>query len=109
MLPTLSTLTAAPPAYVQVFASGANRETEIRGFSRPGIPVGVSVNHLNPAAIEALLELQQPVMIDSGAFSEVGFAANGISAKAPIDQAEWTHRLSTGTASSLHIKPEFIS
>ncbi len=32
-------------------------ETEIRGFARLGIPVGVSVNYLNSAAVDALVEL----------------------------------------------------
>ncbi len=44
------------PDGVVVFASGASREPEIRGFARVGIPVGVSVNHLNEDAIAALIE-----------------------------------------------------
>lgn len=82
------------PEDVQVFASGANQEPEIRGFARLGIPVGVSVNHLNDAAVAALIELGQPVMIDSGAFSEVLFTENGPRTIAPIDETEWSRRLS---------------
>jgi hypothetical protein len=93
MLFDLSEFITPLPADVQVFASGANRETEIRGFARLGIPVGVSVNHLNPAAVGALVELQQPVMIDSGAFSEVAFTPIGPWARAPIDATEWERRL----------------
>lgn len=93
MLFDLSEFITPLPADVQVFASGANRETEIRGFSRLGIPVGVSVNHLNPAAIDALVELQHPVMIDSGAFSEVAFTPLGPRTTTPIDETEWERRL----------------
>jgi hypothetical protein len=82
------------PEDVQVFASGANHEPEIQGFARLGIPVGVSVNHLNDAAVAALIELGQPVMIDSGAFSEVLFTENGPRTIAPIDETEWIRRLS---------------
>jgi hypothetical protein len=93
MLCAFSEFITPLPADVQVFASGANRETEIRGFARLGIPVGVSVNHLNPAAVDALLELQQPVMIDSGAFSELAFTPLGRWTREPIDETEWERRL----------------
>lgn len=81
------------PADVQVFASGANRRAEIEGFSRLGIPVGVSVDRLNEAAIAALLRLQQPVMVDSGAFSEVVFERGTRRIRALIDDNEWRRRL----------------
>jgi hypothetical protein len=94
MLFDLSQYRKPLPPDVQVFTSGANQESEIRGFARLGIPVGVSVNHLNDAAVSALIELGQPVMIDSGAFSEVLFTLDGPRTIAPIDEAEWSRRLS---------------
>jgi hypothetical protein len=56
MLFDVSEFTRPLPVGVHVFASGANRESEIRGFSRLGISVGVSVNHLNAAALAALAQ-----------------------------------------------------
>ena len=93
MLFNLSDFRTPVPAGVQVFASGANRECEIRGFARLGIPVGVSVNHLNESAIAALIELNQPVLVDSGAFSEVVFTSTGTHTVRPIDETEWKSRL----------------
>ena len=93
MLFDLSQYRKPLPPDVQVFASGANQESEIRGFAHLGIPVGVSVNHLNDAAVSALIELGQPVMIDSGAFSEVLFTEDGPRTIAPIDETEWSRRL----------------
>ncbi|MBB6144315.1 hypothetical protein HNQ77_002267 [Silvibacterium bohemicum] len=81
------------PVDVQVFASGANRESEIRGFALLGIPVGVSASHLNDAAVSTLIEMNQPVMIDSGAFSEVRITERGPDTVAPIDEIEWHRRL----------------
>lgn len=69
MLFDLSAFRRPLPANVQVYASGANRAAEIRGFARLQIPVGVAVNHLNQTAIDALIELQQPVMIESASNS----------------------------------------
>lgn len=89
----LSTFLTPVPEFVQVFASGANRESDIRGFVRLGIPVGVSVNHLNRASVDALIELGQPVMVDSGAFSEVAVTPNGLQTKMPITGTEWKRRL----------------
>jgi len=80
-------------ADVQVFASGANREAEIRGFSRLGILVGVSVEHLNQAAIDALIELRQPVMVDTGAFSEMAFSSSCSRTGREISSEEWRRRL----------------
>lgn len=46
MLFDLSEFRKPLPTGVLVFASGANRESEIRGFARLGISVGVSVAYL---------------------------------------------------------------
>lgn len=98
------------PAGVQVFASGANRLAEIRGFARLGIPVGVSVNHLNEAAVSELIDLQQPVMIDSGAFSEVAFGPEGAQVVSQITDHEWRRRLGLylRLASSLHTRAMLV-
>lgn len=81
------------PKNVSVFASGSNRVAEIRGFSKLGIPVGVSVNHLNETAIQTLIDLGQPVLVDSGAFSEVSFEHGELHVVAPISHADWQKRL----------------
>ena len=39
------------PANVTAYASGSNRVSEIRGFARLGIPIGVSVPHLRNKGI----------------------------------------------------------
>jgi hypothetical protein len=43
------------PPRTTIFASDANRASEIRAFQRLGIPVGVSVGELNEEAITTLL------------------------------------------------------
>jgi hypothetical protein len=93
MLFDISAFRAPLPKGVLVFASGANRLAEVRGFARLGIPVGVSVNHLGESAMEELIELQRPVMIDSGAFSEVVFTAESARIVSPITDKEWRSRL----------------
>ena len=81
------------PENVQVFASGANRLEEIEGFAALGIPIGVSVQHLSEPAMRELIYLNRPVMVDSGAFSEVRATAEGLEVVAPIGEDEWTRRL----------------
>jgi hypothetical protein len=93
MLFDLSSFRTPLPDGVRVYASGANRLAEIRGFASIGMPVGVSVDRLNDEAIAALLELQQPVMADSGAFSEIAFTEHGCRIVSPITGAEWRRRL----------------
>jgi hypothetical protein len=81
------------PENVQVFASGANRVEEIEGFASLGIPVGVSIQHLGEAAMQLLIALQRPVMVDSGAFSEVRASPGELRVVAPITDGEWSRRL----------------
>jgi hypothetical protein len=81
------------PTNVQVFASGANRAEEIEGFAALGIPVGVSIQHVSEATIQLLIGLQRPVMVDSGAFSEVRVCPEGLRVVAPITDGEWRRRL----------------
>jgi len=79
----------APAAY---FASGSNRVGEIRGLSKAGADVGVAANEISPAAEAALVELagsDVQVFVDSGAFSEVSFGANGAEIVKPITPAGW--------------------
>ncbi len=81
------------PNHVLVFASGTNQETEIVGFGRLGIPLGVSVQRLSRSAREAVIRAGVPVMVDSGAFSEVTFSVQECRTVAPISDAEWRRRL----------------
>jgi hypothetical protein len=85
--------TAPLPKNVLIFASGANRLDEIEGFAALGIPVGVSVQHLSEDAMQTLVHLRRPVMVDSGAFSEVRTSAQGLQVVAPIGEDEWSRRL----------------
>jgi hypothetical protein len=71
MLFDLSLFRSPLPENVMVFASESNCVSEIRDFARVGIPVGVAVNELSSTAIATLIYLNKPVLIDSGAFSEV--------------------------------------
>ena len=78
------------------FASGSNRSCEIRGFAAIGHAIGVAVSHLTNAAIDALCALAGtglPVFVDSGAFSEIDFTANGPVVVNPITAADWADRL----------------
>jgi hypothetical protein len=111
MLFDVSAFCAPLPTGVQVFASGANRVAEIRGFAKLGIPIGVAVNHLGESAITELIELQRPVMIDSGAFSEVVFTAEGARIVSPITDDEWRRRLALylRIASSLREKAMLVA
>jgi len=77
------------PSRVQVFASGANRVEEIEGFASLGIPVGISIQHVSESGIETLIGLRHPVMVDSGAFSEVRVCPEGLKVVAPITEPEW--------------------
>ncbi len=111
MLFDVSAFRTSLPKGVQVFASGANRLAEIRGFAKLGIPVGVAVNHLGESAITELIELQRPVMIDSGAFSEVVFTAAGARIVSLITDDEWRRRLALylRLASSLREKTMLVA
>jgi hypothetical protein len=75
------------------FASGVNRLAEMRGFARLGLPFGASAAELNDEAIYFLESLQQPVLIDSGAFSEVVFGPKGATVVQPIAAHNWRRRL----------------
>ncbi len=111
MLFDISAFRVPLPKCVHVFASGANRPSEIRGFAKLGISVGVAVNHLSECAITELIELQRPAMIDSGAFSEVVFTAEGAHVVSPITDDEWRRRLAVylRIASSLKEKAMLVA
>jgi hypothetical protein len=99
------------PEKVLVFASGANRVAEILGFARVGIPVGVSVCELNDQALSTLIETGNPVLIDSGAFSEVDFSDAGPRIASMITDLEWRRRLSVylRLARGLHEKALLVA
>jgi len=75
------------------FASGVNRVAEMRGFSRLRMPFGVSAAELSERALQFLLTLDMPLLVDSGAFSEVQFSDAGCHVVQPISDAEWHRRL----------------
>jgi hypothetical protein len=78
------------------FASGSSRPADIRGFAAIGHAVGVSAPEVSPNAERELARLAGTglaVFVDSGAFSEVEFSAEGVRVVRPIDHAAWTARL----------------
>lgn len=81
------------PERTIAFASGANRVSEICGFARLGIPVGVSVCQLSGRTIDLLCALKRPVLVDSGAFSEVVIKAGEVRVVTAISDEEWRRRL----------------
>lgn len=95
------------------FASGSNSPSEIRGFAAIGHPVGVSAAHLSPAGEQALHELAGrgiAVFVDSGAFSEVVFKADGPpEVVRPMTEATWAsvmglyRRLAASLGSALYV------
>jgi hypothetical protein len=80
---------------VTYFASGSNHAGEIEGWASIGAPVGVAAPDLNAAAVEALKATagKVPVFVDSGAFSEVEFGANGPQVVKPMTADDWNARL----------------
>ena len=83
-----------PTAY---FASGSNRPLEIRGLARAGADIGVAAPEVSAAAeaeLHALAGSEVLVFIDSGAFSEVTFTAEGPKVVKPITAEAWTELLS---------------
>jgi hypothetical protein len=81
---------------VTYFASGSNIPQDVRGLFEVGQPVGIAVHEMQD---DTELELARiagtdfPVFLDSGAFSEVVFDADGPKVVSPITDAEWDRRL----------------
>lgn len=91
----------ATPAYLDgslvtgdenYFVSGSNHVGEIRGLMMSGNNVGVAAPHVTQA-VENELSLYagglSKVFVDSGAFSEVTFGANGPVITSPITDSDW--------------------
>jgi hypothetical protein len=95
--PRLDALAAWPfPAATTYFMSGTNHPAEIQALADRGEAIGVAVNHLAPAAMQALFDLAGTpvrVFVDSGAFSEVEFGPHGPVYPKPISDDEWLKRL----------------
>lgn len=81
------------PDEVTVFASGANRSSDIRGCVAAGVPIGVDVSKLGESAIRAVLDSKVPVLLDSGAFGEVSMKSGALRVVRPLDNDEWNRRL----------------
>lgn len=78
------------------FWSGSNHAGEIAGLALAGEHVGVTAPDLTEDAIRALEQLAGTatrVFLDSGAFNEVEFGAQGPQVVRPISDAEWRRRL----------------
>ena len=90
---------------VLYFASGANRVGEIWGLTLAGLGVGLAAPEVmsartegdaldadafRPGVLEAVaLDDDRPVFVDSGAFSEVRFGANGPEVVRPMTDEDW--------------------
>lgn len=72
------------------FASGSNRPGDVRGLDDAGQALGVAVPELSPRAMEELATVRVPVFVDSGAFSEVEFGAEGPRVVRPLGSEHWT-------------------
>src|ERR1700730_12942807 len=81
------------PSGVIVFASGMNRIADIRGAEAAGVPIGVDVSRLSARAIDELLGSRVPVLLDSGAFSEVSIQYGRVCVRSEISDREWARRL----------------
>jgi hypothetical protein len=83
---------------VASFASGSNCAGDIRGFAAAGHDVGVAFPNLTERSIvelEALAGSDIQVFVDSGAFSEVAFGANGPEVVKPLTDDYFTRCLDT--------------
>lgn len=76
------------------YASGTNRTCDIRGAAAAGTPLGVDVSKISESGIKAILKCKVPVLLDSGAFSEVTVCGGKIVVAKPISDREWQRRLS---------------
>lgn len=74
------------------FWSGVNHAGEVHGLM--GEWIGIAATHCSAALLEALDTYAgaKHVFVDSGAFSEVEFGANGPRVVKPITHAEWLRR-----------------
>jgi hypothetical protein len=84
------------PGEADYFVSGSNHEGEILGLCYSGYNVGVSACEVGAAAV-AELERSAGTLtkffVDSGAFGEVEFTAEGPRVKKAITDREWLKRL----------------
>lgn len=81
------------PDGVVVFASGMNRVADIRGAAAAGVPIGVDVSRVSQQVATAITQIVVPVLLDSGAFSEVEVRHGDIHVVREIDDTEWKRRL----------------
>lgn len=92
-IPATQGSTAPESSRLTVFASGVNRVAEIRGFARLQMPFGVSAGELSDHAVTYLSTLTLPLLVDSGAFSEIEFSGEECRVVRPITDQEWRRRL----------------
>ena len=93
LLHTQEVINCPLPEGVLVFASGMNRIADIRGAVAAGVPIGVDVSRLSKAAAEELLTCAVPLLLDSGAFSEVSFRSGHVQVRSEITERDWRRRL----------------
>lgn len=76
-----------------VFASGMNRLADIQGAAAAGVPIGVDVSRVSQRVATELGQIGLPVLLDSGAFSEVQVLRGETHVVREIDDMEWHRRL----------------
>jgi hypothetical protein len=98
-----------PTEPTSFFASGTNRTGEIKGMAAVGQDIGVAAPEIigrapAEAELHALAGTDVNVFVDSGAFSEVEFSAEGVTVVKPITDADWVKILGLyeRLADSLH-------
>jgi hypothetical protein len=85
-----------PDATVNYFNSGSNNPGEIRGLLKAAQNVGVAAHKVSKqgeAELLALADYHLKVFVDSGAFSEIEFTAEGPKVVEPITEQQWAARL----------------
>ncbi len=80
-------------APVIAYASGTNHPCDIRGVAAARVPIGLDVSKISEAGISVLLESKVPLLLDSGAFSEVSVCCGRVVVTKPISDSEWRKRL----------------
>lgn len=78
------------------FCSGVNSPGEVRGLALSGRNIGIAATEIRTGLIAELEGFgggPLNVFVDSGAFSEVRFGANGREVVNPITDAQWIERL----------------
>jgi hypothetical protein len=94
------------PGGVMVFASGMNRLADLNAAIAARTPIGVDVSRISESVIQRICVSGIPVLLDSGAFSEVAIRNGAIEIRKTIAGHEWRRRLSIYSRITLGLCPK---